>query len=390
MPDSNLVFLVAGEPSGDQLGGRLIKALKAGSEDGLRLAGIGGPAMEAQGLDSLFPMQELSLMGLIEIVPHVPRLLRRLNETAAAVARLKPGIVVTIDSPGFAFRLAKRIRHLNVPIVHYVAPQVWAWRPDRAREIARRVDHIMALLPFEPEFFRRYGLDCTYVGHPAIEQGYGHGDGAAFRRRHSIAADATALALLPGSRRGEIDRLLPIYQDALALLDDGTRDLTAVLPTTGGVHDHVAGFVRSWPVRTVVVSDPAEQPDAYAACNAAISKSGTSTLHLALSGVPMVVCYKLNALTAFFARRLINVRHAALANLLAEHPIVPELLQEGCTAENIAREIGHLLGDAAARAQQIASLRQVAETIDPGGEAPSRRAAALILDGLAKGRCRQP
>ncbi|HSM40285.1 MAG TPA: lipid-A-disaccharide synthase, partial [Afifellaceae bacterium] len=364
MPDKNLVFMVAGEPSGDLLGGRLIEALKAESSDELRLAGIGGPAMESQGLHSIFPMQELSLMGLMEIAPHIPRLLRRLNETAEAVMRLNPSIVVTIDSPGFTFRLAKRIRHLRVPIVHYVAPQIWAWRPQRAFKIAQFVDHIMALLPFEPEFFDRYGIDCTYVGHPAIEQGYNRGDGDAFRRRKNVPADAIILALLPGSRRGEIDRLLPVYRDALALLSDRTKDLAAVVPTTGAMHQHVAEMVCSWKMRTILVPGSAEQPDAYAACDAAITKSGTSTLHLALARVPMVVCYRVNPVTAFFGRRLINVSHVALANLLTDNPVVPELLQERCTAENVAREIGGLLNDPRVRMQQLASFKQVAEKLD--------------------------
>ncbi len=377
-----LVFVVAGESSGDVLASRLIAALKSKSNGHLRLAGVGGPAMAAEGLQTLFPMQELSLMGLIEIVPHIPRLLRRLDETARAVGRLKPDIVITVDSPGFSFRLAKRIRHLNVPIIHYVAPQVWAWRPKRARKIERLLDHIMAILPFEPDFFSPYGVNCTYVGHPAVEQGYGRGNGPAFRRRHSISVDATVLAVLPGSRQSEIDRLLPVFRNALALIGKDTKDLIAVIPTTDGAKEEIARAVNAWPLRSVLVTDPADQPHAYAACEAAITKSGTSTLHLALARVPMVVCYKLNLLTAFLAWYVIKVRHVALANLLTRNPVVPELLQGRCTASNIAHEIRNLLRDPERRSRQLASLNDVAAMLRVGGESPSERAADVVWDYL--------
>jgi lipid-A-disaccharide synthase len=241
----------------------------------------------------------------------------------------------------------------------------------------------MAVLPFEVDFFARHGVACTYVGHPAVEQGYGSGDGPAFRRRHAISADATVLAVLPGSRRGEVSRLLPVFRDALADIGRHTKELTAVIPTTEGTREMVAREVSTWPWRSVVVSDTTEQPDAFAACEAAITKSGTSTLHLALARVPMVVCYKVNALTAVVARRVIAVRHVALANLLTKNPVVPELLQGACTAQNISREIRDLLSDSRRRAEQMASFDEVSSAVGLTGELPSERAAAVVWDCMA-------
>lgn len=377
-----LVFLVAGEPSGDVLGARLMAALARLAGGRVRFAGIGGPAMAGRGLDSLFPMAELSLIGLAEIVPHIPRLLRRLRETAAAVERLAPDVVVTIDSPGFCLRLARRIRALGVPILHYVAPQVWAWRPGRARKLAGLVDALIAVLPFEPEFFARFGVPCRFVGHPVVEGGFDAGDGRAFRARHAIAPGAPVVAVLPGSRKGEVARLLPVYGRALGLLAPRHAGLCALVPTTAALAPELRGAVTGWPVPAVVVEDPGEHSDAFAASDAAITKSGTSTLQLALAGVPMVVCYRVNPLTAFLARRLITVRTVALANLLAETPVIPELLQERCTPENIAEAVGALLADEGARARQRAALAEIAQRLSTPAGPPSELAARIVLDAI--------
>ena len=202
-----LIFVVSGEPSGDNLAGRLMGALKSETGGQVRFAGVGGPQSAAHGLESLFPMHELSLVGLAEVVPHLPRLVRRINQTAAAARELEPDVVVTVDSPGFGLRVAKKLRGTGIPVVHYVAPQLWAWRPGRAKSLAKRVDHIMALLPFEVPFFANYGIPCTYVGHPAIEAGAGNGDGEAFRKRHGLPSDAPVLCVVPGSRGGEVRRI---------------------------------------------------------------------------------------------------------------------------------------------------------------------------------------
>jgi lipid-A-disaccharide synthase len=378
-----LVFLIAGEASGDNLGARLMAALKRRTGSRIRFAGVGGTAMAREGLDSLYPMGELSHMGLAEILRHLPRLLRRLSETAAEIARLRPDAVVTIDSPEFSLRVARRIAQLGIPRVHYVSPQVWAWRQGRARKLAGSVDHLMALLPFEPPHFEGAGLPCSFVGHPVVESGAGRGDGAAFRARHGIAPEAAVVTVLPGSRHNEVKRLLPVFIGAVEILARARPELVFVVATVEAVRAEVAAAVRTWPRPGIVVTDPAEKFDAFAASRAAIAKSGTVTLELALAGVPMVVCYKVSAVTAFLARRLIKVHQVSLVNLLADRVVVPELLQELCTPAGIAEEVAPLLGEGAARAAQLAGFEAVVARLGGRSPAPSERAAQVVLEILS-------
>ena len=380
---SPLVFLIAGEASGDNLGARLMAALRRRTGNRICFAGVGGAAMAREGLDSLFPLGELSLMGLAEILPHLPRLLRRLGETAAEVARLRPRVVVTIDSPEFSFRVARRIADLGIPRVHYVAPQVWAWRAGRARKLAGTVDHLMALLPFEPPYFEDAGLSCDFVGHPVIESGADQGDGAAFRTRHGIAPAATVVSVLPGSRHNEVRRLLPVFEGAVRILARERPELVVAVATVEAVRDEVTAAVRAWSPPGIVVTDPAEKYDAFAASRAAIAKSGTVTLELALAGVPMVVCYKMSAVTAFLARRLVRVDYASLVNLLADRAVSPELLLDACTPAGIAEEIAPLFEEGAVRAAQLAGFEAVVGQLGGRSPAPTERAAEVVLGILA-------
>ena len=247
--------MLAGEPSGDMLGGRLLKALREQAGDRLEFFGVGGPRMAERGLDSLFPMDELSLIGFTEILPHLPRLARRLRETAREIRRRRPCLVLTINSPGFALRLQRRLAGLPMLRMHYVAPQVWAWRQQRAAQLAGDVDHLLALLPFEPPFFERYGLSCSFVGHPITEEAGRQGDGARFRRRYDIAGDAPLLCILPGSRRGEVTQHLPLLGQAVALLWRQRSRLRVVLPTLPPWHPwsrprSPPGRSRCWCSRT--------------------------------------------------------------------------------------------------------------------------------------------
>ncbi len=378
-----LVFLIAGEASGDNLAGRLMAALKRRSGGRVRFAGVGGDAMAREGLASLFPMGELSLMGLAEILPHLPRLLRRLRETVAEIGRLRPDVVVTVDSPEFSFRIARRIAHLGIPRVHYVAPQVWAWRPGRARKLVGTIEHLLALLPFEPRYFEDVGLPCSFVGHPVVESGADRGDGAAFRARHGIAPAATLLSVLPGSRHTEVRRLIPVFERALGILSRDHPELIVAVATVEAVREEVTAAVRNWPLPCLVVTDPAEKYDAFAASRAAIAKSGTVTLELALAGVPMVVCYKLNPITGFLARRLIRVDRVSLVNLLADNPVVPELLLQDCTPANIAGALAPLLAESEARAAQLAGFEHLAGSLGGGSPEPSERAAEVVLEVIA-------
>ena len=384
-----LIFVVSGEASGDNLAGRLLGALKAETDGRVRFAGVGGPMSAAQGLKSLFPMGELSVMGLAEVLPHLPRLMKRLNQTVAAARELKPDVIVTIDSPGFCLRLAHHLRNSGIPIVHYVAPQLWAWRPGRVSKLAKRVDHVMALLPFEVSFFADHDIPCTYVGHPAIEAGTESGDGPAFRARHDLPPGAPVLCVVPGSRTGEVRRILPVFGEALLLLKQTYPDLHVVIPVVQSAANEVSRLTRDWPLPVTFVTDMAERFDAFAARDAAMSKSGTVTLELALANVPMVVAYKISPITAVFVRRLARVKYAALVNLLADRAVVPELLQEPCTPPNLAAIIDELLRSNEAREAQREGFRAAIAALGGRIPPPSERAAKVVLDAIRERNARQ-
>ena len=361
-------------------------ALKKRSGGKVRFAGIGGPAMQAQGLNSLYPLSDLAVMGFAEIIPHLPRLIRRLRETAADIVKQKPDLVVTVDSPGFSLRLAGRLRGSGIPVIHYVAPQLWAWSPGRGRKLSSLFAHVMALLPFEPEFFTRYDVDCTYVGHPVLESGADRGDGKAFRAKHGIAPDATLISVLPGSRSTEIERLLPVFGAGLTMVAAARPNVVIVIATVEAVRETVVAATGDWPFKTIVVTDPPEKFDAFAASQVALTKSGTITLELALARLPMVVCYRVSRLTAFLARRLISVTNVALVNLLAGRQIVPELLQDDCTAERVRDEVLGLLSDDARRAEQIKGFDEVVKRLGKPTPKPSERAADFLLQWLKQNR----
>jgi len=375
------VFVVAGEPSGDQIGGRLMAALREATDDRIRFAGVGGDAMTGQGLHSMFPMEELSLMGLMEVVPHIPRLLKRIRETASAIDSMEPDVVVTIDSPSFAYAVIKRVRRSTAPKVHYVAPTVWAWRPWRVHKIKRYFDMMLALLPFEPPFFEKAGMPCRFVGHPVVEYQANEGDGPAFRERHGIAADDTVICVLLGSRRGEVTRHAAPFSGAIDLLSQKHPSLHVVTPTVPGVSGLVQSLTADWAVPVTVVQDSNEKYAAMAASNAAIAASGTVALEVALARLPAVVAYRISNITAAILRPLLKVRYVNLVNLILDREVVPERLQFQCTAEILADEVEKLLGNAGR--EQIEAADEALRQLGVGSVPPSRRAADAILDVVA-------
>jgi lipid-A-disaccharide synthase len=378
-----LIYLIAGEQSGDALGARLIHALKA-ARPGLEFAGIGGSQMAEAGLTSLFPMRELALMGLLEVLPRVAALRRRIAETVADIETKRPAIVVTIDSPGFTHRVLERIKPLGLKRIHYVAPQVWGWRQGRVRRYPGLFQDLLCLLPFEPAFFIRHGIPAEFTGHPVLESGADQGNAARFRAQHGIAATERLITIMPGSRRSETARLLPVFGQALAILRQALPDLRAVVPAAATVAAQVRGATENWEAPPIVVTGNAEKHDAFAASDGAIVKSGTSTLEVALAGVPMVVAYKVNPVTAAIGRRLIKVKYASIINLLADREILPELIQENCTAPRIAQTLLPLLNDsAAARTQREDAAAMLAKLRAPEGQ-PSEAAAAAVLRLLDK------
>ncbi len=382
-----LIYLIAGEQSGDVLGARLMAALRA-RQPNLAFAGIGGGFMRAQGLTSLFPLEELALMGLLEVLPRLRLVRQRLAQTLADIAARRPAVLVTIDSPGFTLRVLRAAAPLGIKRVHYVAPQVWAWREGRVRRYPGLWDRLLCLLPFEPAFFARHGLPARFVGHPVLESGAHSGDAARFRATHGLPPGARVLTIMPGSRRTEIVRLLPVLGETLRRLP-GPAIVPAV-PLAGPVAEAVRTATRSWPVRPLLVGGAQDKHNAFAASGAALTKSGTSTLELALAGVPMVVTYRVNPLSAALFRRIATVRYAALVNLLqsglgrdADFPLVPELLQENCTPDILARTLTTLLEDRSAAAAQRAGFRTVLAALrPPGGLMPSEAAADAVLELL--------
>lgn len=371
-------MLVAGEPSGDALGAALMRALRAASDGAIEFVGVGGEGMAGQGLDSILPMSDLSVMGLAEILPRAPKLLGHISRAARFARACRPDVLVTIDSPGFNFRLAGRLAGQGIPLVHYVAPSVWAWRPGRARKIAPLFDHLLALLPFEPPYFERHGLPCTFVGHSVTEHQTPEGSGPRFRGRHGIAGDSPLIAVLPGSRRTETDRLLPVFGGTVSRLVAENPELRIVVPTVAGVADQVRGAAQSWAGDPVVVAGADERAAAIAASNVALAASGTVTLELALAGVPMVVAYRMNPLTNAIIRSLASVDYPSIINIILDRPAIPELLQGDCVPEGLSREVMKLLTDAHARARQIGDAQKAMQELGVGGKRPSERAAEVV------------
>ena len=384
--DGPLIFIVAGEPSGDALGARLMAALKERTQGAVRFAGIGGERMAGEGLDSLLPIRELSVMGYLEVVPKIPRLLGHIRTATEAARRLRPAAVVTIDSPDFSLRVQRRLADAGIAQIHYVAPQVWAHRPARAARIARYLDHLLAILPFEPPYFEAVGLPCSFVGHGVVEEGAGQGDGPAFRMRHGIPTEAPVVCVLPGSRLGEVTHHLPVFGDTVALLAERVPGLRVVVPAFTGVEAEVASAAANWQAPTTVVNGRDEKYDAFAASNAALAVSGTVALELAIASVPMAIAYRGNPLTIWLAKRMASLSYICLVNLVLDRPVVPEFIQQACRADALADEMVRLLSDDEASEEQRTQARRAAELIGLGGPAPSVRAAEIILDVIAEDR----
>ncbi|HEX2478947.1 MAG TPA: lipid-A-disaccharide synthase [Geminicoccaceae bacterium] len=384
---SGRIFLVAGEPWGDAIGARLIQALRHQTSGELAFDGVGGPRMASCGLQSLFPINDLALGSRAEMLPRLPRLWRRLAQAAREVDRRGTDLVLTIASPGVAMRLQRRLTARPLVRVHYGAPQTWAWREERAARLARDLDHLLTLLPFEPALFRRHGVPCSFVGHPIVEEVPIAADGARFRRRYELPADAPLLCLLPGTQENEVKPHLLVLAQAVALIWRQISQLRLVLPTTPRMAPLVKRVVARWKLPVLVLEDRAERFDAYDASWLAIAAAGTVSLELALAGLPGITIYRTGPLTAWLARRLIRAPHVNPVNLILGRPAVPELLQEDCRADRIAAAATRLIGDEARRQEQQAALAEAVARLRAGDERPpSARAAAQILELLADGR----
>jgi lipid-A-disaccharide synthase len=376
------VYLVAGEASGDRLGAALMAGLRTLSP-GVAFRGIGGPLMQAEGMASLFPMDELSVMGIAEVLPKYRHLKRRIAQTAEDVLAAAPAALVTIDSPDFGLRVAARVRAGNPAIrtIHYVAPSVWAWRPGRAAKMARVIDHVLALLPFEPPYMTAAGMTCDFVGHPVVtEPRATPAEIAAFRAR--LGGGPVILAL-PGSRRGEITRLAPVIGGVLAQVKARHPDARVVLPTLRAVAGLVAALTADWPIRPLIVETPTDRRAAFAAADVALAASGTVSLELAAVGVPMVIAYDMHPVTMWLMRRMALIDTVTLVNLVSDTRVVPEFLGPRCRPDLIAPALLDLLEDGTARDAQRAAMAVTMERLGAGGEPPGLRAARSVLQAIA-------
>ena len=374
------VFIIAGEVSGDKLGGALMEGLNAATD--VTYQGVGGPLMQAQGLTSQFPMDELSVMGLAEILPKYRALKARIRETADAVIAAKPDVLITIDSPDFCLRVARLVKAAsNTRIVHYVAPTVWAWRAGRAEKMARHVDQVLALFPFEPPFMEAAGMRCDFVGHPVVAERVATvAEADAFRVQHGI--DGPLILALPGSRRGEVSRLAERFGDALGQVVSQHPKARVVVPCAGPVAVLVKEMTADWAVSPLLIDpdDKGAKRAAFRAADVALAASGTVSLELAASETPMVIAYDMAWLSRIVISRMLQVDTVTLVNLVSDTRVVPEFIGGACVADDIAKGLIDVMAQPEA---QIAAMQLTMDRLGLGGAAPGHRAAAAVLSGLA-------
>jgi lipid-A-disaccharide synthase len=387
MAERRTIWIVSGEESGDQLGAKLMRALKARlGADSLTWGGVGGHAMTAEGLESLFPLEDIAVMGFTAVVARLPTILKRIRLAADAVVAANPDLLVIIDSPDFTHRVAKAVRRRapHIKVVDYVSPSVWAWRPGRAKAMRAYVDHLLALLPFEPEAHRRLGgPPTTYVGHPLIERL----DEIRPRggERTAIGGRPTKLLVLPGSRRSEVSRLMEPFGAALGLLKQQfPHPFEVTIPAVAHLKDEIAERAKNWPVAPTLVHGEAAKWAAFRSADAALAASGTVTLELGLSGVPMVVGYRVSKPEEVL-KYVIKAPSIVLTNLVLGENVIPELIQWDCTPEKLAAALLPLLGDTPERQIQLAALQRLDDTMRIGDDTPSERAARIVAEVLGAG-----
>ena len=374
------VYIIAGEPSGDLLASRLMRAMCAKCPD-TEFFGVGGETMEREGLKSLFDVKELAVMGILEVVPSIPRILKRIRQTVDDIVRVKPDVVITVDSWSFSARIHKalRKRKLKIKQVHYVAPQVWAWKKKRARTMYKYIDHLLTLFPYEPKYFTPYHLEATFVGHPVIESAVLYGNGDDFKARFNIADDKKVMAILPGSRKNEVARLLPVFLDAAETFYQKHPDFVFVIPTVKTVEDKVREMTQHTKLPLYILNTEYDRHDAFKASDVAVAASGTVALELAMVDVPHIIAYRVAPLTAFLARRLLKIEFVNLSNILLGREVVPELLQENCNKDKILYYLGELIKKGDLYQKQMDGFKKVKEILGLNEQTPSANACDVLL-----------
>ena len=379
------IYLIAGEPSGDLLGSRLMRAMIAKNPE-VEFYGIGGETMEREGLKSLFDISELAVMGLFEVLPSLPKILKRFSQTIADIEKIKPDVVITIDSWSFSARIHKLLRRkkLHIPQVHYVAPQVWAWKKKRAKTMYKYIDHLLTLFPYEPKYFTPHKLKTTFVGHPVIESSVLWASGEDFRTRYNIDEKTKIMSVLPGSRHTEVSRLLPIFLDVVKNIKEKHPNFCFVIPTVSTVEDRVKKMVEDSGLPIIIVNSESDRHDAFCASDVAIAASGTVALELAMVDVPHIIAYKLSPLSAWLARHFLKIQFVNLSNILLGREIIPELLQENCNKEKILYYVNELLKKQSLFERQQEGFQKVKEVLGLGEQTPSANACDVILNLIKK------
>lgn len=379
-----IIYLIAGEPSGDLLGAHLMRSLRAKCRQKILFYGIGGEKMAQQGLSSLFPYHELSMMGFVEILPHLFRTLTHISSAIADIMVKQPDMVITIDSPGFCFRVVEKLRKNNFKskFVHYVAPTVWAYKPERAEKCAKLFDHMLLLLPFEAPYFEKVGLGCTFVGHPAVCEAI-TGNASDFRTKYELPADVQLFCLLPGSRKGEVKRHMPIFASAIALLARCYPRLALFVAVPEHALRYLAPYLNSCPFRVIIAEDEQDKKDGMAASDFAFVKSGTVAFEVAAAGTPMLIAYRVNKISAWLLRRMITTKFVNLINILLGKEVIPELLQESSNPVMLASCANTILKYPDLKQKQIYGVETALRRLIPeNGVLPSDIAADKILSLL--------
>jgi lipid-A-disaccharide synthase len=391
MGEALTIWLVAGEESGDQLGAKLMRAIKRRlGPERLQFGGIGGQAMAAEGLKSLFPLEDIAVMGFTAVLARLPTVIRRIRSTASATVAADPDLLIIIDSPDFTHRVAKAVRRRapHIPVINYVSPSVWAWRPGRAPAMRAYVDHVLALLPFEPDAHRRLGgPPTTYVGHPLIERL--DELRPAPGERGALGSGALELLVLPGSRRSEVHRLMEPFGAALGLLRERIEPpLRVTLPAVSHLSEEIVRRSRDWPIEPEIVTGERAKWAAFRRAHAALAASGTVTLELGLAQIPMVVAYRVSKPEEIL-KHFITTPSIVLANLVLGENVIPERIQWDCTPENLTASLLPLLEDTPERRRQLEAFGRFDDLMRIGEESPSERAARVVAEVLDEARARR-
>ncbi|MCL2739306.1 MAG: lipid-A-disaccharide synthase [Bacteroidales bacterium] len=381
-----LIYIIAGEPSGDILASRLMQALWKQHPD-IRFVGVGGETMQALGFKSMFPMADISVMGFWEVAPRLPLILKRMKQVMADLEALRPDLLITVDSWGFVSSILKKVkkRKMNIPTLHYVAPQVWAWKKSRAPKAAKLIDRLMTLWPYEPPYFEKYGLRCDFVGHPVVENtAQLPGDLPPFKKQYQIPEDCTLLCLLPGSRQSELKRLIPVFKEVVARLQAQIPNLFVAIPTVDATAGEVAQAFANMPTPHCIIRGQQNRYLAFRACRFAIAASGTVTLELTAFAAPHIIAYRFSRLTNRMVKFFVTAKYANLINILADHPVIPEFVLDNCQAGLIYAKALELMQDSGQAQEQVRQAKQYFTQLKPRDLMPSDKAASVVLEMLHK------